>query len=138
MKLWAHTDTCFPAGRRSQGSGNCKQKYTASPRDVGALALRKCSDVSGVLTQLLPGRLWLDCPLFYPAIMYRVAEERRMVNESCAVGVGSFSLDTRPLNVTATASSEDVFVRKKIMSERAAVLVLYLVYQTESALAERM
>lgn len=35
------------------------------------------------------------------------------------------------------ASSGDVFVRKKIITERA-VLVLYLVYQTESALTERM
>jgi len=36
------------------------------------------------------------------------------------------------------ASSGDVFVRKKIITERAPVLVLYLVYQTESALTERM
>lgn len=37
--------------------------------------------------------------------------------------------ETRALNGTATTSIENVLVRKKIITEKAPILVLYLVYQ---------
>lgn len=46
--------------------------------------------------------------------------------------------ETRALNGTATTSIEDVLVRKKIITEKAPILVLYLMYHCESALAEMM
>lgn len=140
VELWAHTDTCFPAGRRSQGSGSCKQKYTASPKqrcrssDTDGEEMQRAS---GVLTQLLAGVLRLVVPCstsYHVQSCWKKGEGKWKLCCWC----GSFSSETRPLNLTATASSEDAFVRKKIITERAAVLVPYLVYQTESALAGRM
>lgn len=37
--------------------------------------------------------------------------------------------ETRALNGTATTSIENVLVRKKIITEKAPILVLYLMYQ---------
>lgn len=92
MKLWLTQTRVSQLGGDLRGlvvvnkSTQCHQT-----RDAGALTLilRKCSDASGVLTQLLTGIPWSDCHLFCPAIMYRVAEEKEKVNESCAVGVAA-------------------------------------------------
>lgn len=105
---------CFPAGRRSPGSGDHKQKYSITKLETYKV---RCYDTDKRQwyiwsSYLALCTLWVYFHFFYPAITYRVTEEGERLNESSALLCSNFSSKTRALNGTTTTNVEDVLVGK--------------------------